>query len=108
MRLYLKIRSVPQFAVGIDSLGILKAVKRVAVAVAVMAVLGLVRPPIAAANVCHEGAVNPGNSGDYSICQGGAWQHYPAPTRDPNSGDGYGPNQPFPPACIRFKTPCPQ
>jgi hypothetical protein len=65
-------------------------------------------PGVAGADVCHEGAVDPGNAGDYSICQAGAWQHYPAPTFDPNSGDGYGPNQPLPPAFIRFKQPCPQ
>jgi hypothetical protein len=75
---------------------------------AVVAALSLVRPPSAAADMCHEGAVNRAAAGDYSVCQGGGWQHYPAPTFDPNSGDGYGPNQPFPPACIRFNQPCPQ
>jgi hypothetical protein len=60
------------------------------------------------ADVCNEGAIKPGGHGDWSQCQGGAWQYYPPPTFDPHSGDGYGPNQPFPPACIRFKEPCPQ
>ena len=75
---------------------------------AVAAALGLVAAPSAGADMCHDGAVNRGSAGDYSICQGGAWQHYPAPTFDPNSGDGYGPNQPLPPACMRFNQPCPQ
>jgi hypothetical protein len=75
---------------------------------AVVAALGVVGVPAAHADVCNDGAVNRGTAGDYSICQGGAWQHYPAPTYNPNSGDGYGPNQPLPPACIRFNQPCPQ
>ena len=66
-------------------------------------------PSVAQADVCHDGAVKPGSgSGDWYQCQGGVWQYYPPPTFDPNSGDGYGPNQPLPPACIRFKQPCPQ
>lgn len=61
------------------------------------------------ADTCNNGAVKPGGgSGDWYQCQGGAWQYYPPPTFDPNSGDGIGPNQPMPPACIRFHQPCPQ
>jgi hypothetical protein len=33
--------------------------------------------------------------------RGGAWLHV-VPTFDPNSADGYGPNQPLPPLCVRF------
>jgi hypothetical protein len=86
----------------------LSAMKRMVLVAAFSAALGLVGVPAAAASTCNDGAVNRGNAGDYSICQGGAWQHYPAPTYNPNSGDGYGPNQPLPPACIRFNQPCPQ
>jgi hypothetical protein len=35
------------------------------------------------------------------LCHGGAWLHV-VPTFDPNSADGYGPNQPLPPLCVRF------
>ena len=66
-------------------------------------------PNIAHADVCNDGAVKPGpGPGDWDQCQGGAWQYYPPPTFDPNSGDGYGPNQPFPARIHRFKQPCPQ
>jgi hypothetical protein len=65
-------------------------------------------PSVAHAVACNDGAVKPGSGSDWYECHGGSWQYYPPPTFDPNSGDGYGPNQPFPPACIRFKQPCPQ
>jgi hypothetical protein len=81
---------------------------RLVLVATVVTALGLLAPPSAVADMCHDGAVNRGSAGDYSVCQGGAWQHYLAPTFDPNSGDGYGPNQPLPPACIRFNQPCPQ
>jgi hypothetical protein len=42
-----------------------------------------------------------GSGGDYFLCRGGAWLHV-VPTFDPNSADGYGPNQPLPPFCVRF------
>jgi hypothetical protein len=45
-----------------------------------------------------------GPGGDYFLCQGGAWLHV-VPTFDPNSADGYGPNQPLPPLCVRFPDP---
>lgn len=50
---------------------------------------------------CNDGAVIPGGNGSYSTCQGGQWVSV-QPTYDPNSGDGYGPNQPLPPLCVRF------
>lgn len=60
-------------------------------------------PSFAHADVCHDGAVKPGpGPGDWYQCQGDSWQYYPAPTFDPNSADGIGPNQPMPPLCIRF------
>jgi predicted carbohydrate-binding protein with CBM5 and CBM33 domain len=96
---------------GVDELLAVAAVLEAGLVVlvaAVVAALGLVGVPAAAASTCSGGAVNRGTAGDYSICQGGAWQHYPAPTYDPSSADGYGPNQPLPPACIRFNQPCPQ
>lgn len=31
------------------------------------------------------------------------WQNHPKPTFDPDSADGYGPNQQLPPACLRLK-----
>jgi hypothetical protein len=82
--------------------------KRIVLAASIIVASSLVQAPSAAANMCNEGAVARGGAGDYSLCQGGAWQYHPAPTFDPNSGDGYGPNQPLPPACIRFNQPCPQ
>lgn len=75
----------------------------------VVAALGLVGLSAAHADMCNNGAVKPGGgSGDWYQCQGGAWQYYPPPTFDPNSGDGIGPNPPMPAACIRFHQPCPQ
>jgi hypothetical protein len=61
-------------------------------------------PSVAHADVCHDGAVKPGlgPGSDWYQCQGDSWQYYPAPTSDPNSADGIGPNQPMPPLCIRF------
>jgi hypothetical protein len=44
--------------------------------------------------------VNEGG-GSYSTCQNGDWV-YIDPTFDPDSGDGYGPNQQLPPLCVRF------
>ncbi len=50
---------------------------------------------------CANGQVRNEGGGNYSTCVGGQWQ-YVSPTFDPNSGDGYGPNQPLPPLCVRF------
>jgi hypothetical protein len=52
---------------------------------------------------CNDGAVKPdgGGADGYYTCVGGAWIHT-VPTFDPSSADGYGPNQPLPPLCIRF------
>lgn len=50
---------------------------------------------------CANGQVRNEGGGNYSTCVGGEWQ-YVSPTFDPNSGDGYGPNQPLPPLCVRF------
>jgi hypothetical protein len=59
-------------------------------------------PPVAHADTCVNGTVQRGGSGgDYYVCQGGAWLHV-VPTFDPNSADGYGPNQPLPLKCVRF------
>jgi hypothetical protein len=85
--------------------------KQFVVAASLHAALGLVGvPSVAHAHVCNDGAVKPGSGPgrDWYQCQGGSWQYYPPPTLDLNSADGIGPNQPFPPACIRFKRPCPQ
>lgn len=73
-------------------------------AAAGLLVAGLFGVPGAAhADPCVDGTVKPGarGAGDYFVCQGGAWLHV-VPTFDPNSADGYGPNQPFPPLCVRF------
>jgi hypothetical protein len=76
--------------------------KRIIFAAAVAAGLGLMGVPAAHAQACINGTVRRGgNSGDYYRCQGGAWLHV-VPTFDPNSADGYGPNQPLPPKCVRF------
>jgi hypothetical protein len=59
-------------------------------------------PAVAHADACVNGTVQLGGSGgDYFLSQGGAWLHV-VPTFDPNSADGYGPNQPLPPLCVRF------
>ncbi len=50
---------------------------------------------------CAEGAVTNDGGGTYSTCTNGQWVHI-EPTFDPDSGDGYGPNQPLPPLCVRF------
>jgi hypothetical protein len=50
---------------------------------------------------CEDGAAINEGGGNYSTCQNGSWT-YVAPTFDPDSGDGYGPNQPLPPLCVRF------
>ncbi len=82
--------------------------QRTVLVAAVVAALSIAGVPVAYTDTCNNGAVEPGTgSGDWYQCQGGAWQYYPPPTFDPNSGDGIGPNQPFPPACIRFHQPLP-
>jgi hypothetical protein len=89
----------------------LEVVKRIVLVAAVVTALGFVGLPAARAEVCNNGAVKPGTgSSDWYECHSGAWRYYPPPTFDPNSGDGYGPNQPLPPLCIRFpdQYPCPQ
>jgi hypothetical protein len=54
------------------------------------------------AQTCNDGAVQRGGpGGDYYLCVGDSWTHI-VPTFDPNSADGYGPNQPLPPLCVRF------
>jgi hypothetical protein len=64
--------------------------------------LGVPAAAIAHADMCNDGALQRGGSGgDYYVCQGNTWTHI-VPTFDPNSGDGYGPNQPLPPLCVRF------
>lgn len=79
-----------------------------ALATATTATAALSAAP-ARAHTCNNGGVKPGGgSSDWYQRQGGAWQYYPPPTFDPNSGDGIGPDQPMPPACIRFHQPCPQ
>lgn len=50
---------------------------------------------------CADGDVVNEGGGSYSTCQNGEWV-YVDPTFDPDSGDGYGPNQPLPPLCVRF------
>ncbi len=56
-------------------------------------------PAVAHADACVNGTVKRGGSGgDYFLCQGGAWLHV-VPTFDPNSADGYGPNQPAAVVC---------
>ena len=77
--------------------------RAVVVAVASVIVLGFLSlPAVAHADACVNGTVKRGGSGgDYFLCQGGAWLHV-VPTFDPNSADGYGPNQPLPLLCVRF------
>src|SRR4051794_30342260 len=59
----------------------------------------------AQADACVDGTVKRGgSSGDYFLCHGGAWLHV-VPMFDPNSADGYGPNQPRQPLCVRFSGP---
>ncbi|WP_299570726.1 hypothetical protein [uncultured Williamsia sp.] len=53
------------------------------------------------ATQCAAGEVRNDGGGTYSTCVNGQWNHI-EPTFDPNSGDGYGPNQPLPPLCVRF------
>ncbi|MGO9031839.1 protein kinase domain-containing protein [Mycobacterium sp.] len=52
---------------------------------------------------CNDGAIKPdgGGADGYYTCVGGQWV-LTVPTFDPDSADGYGPNQPLPPLCIRF------
>jgi hypothetical protein len=70
-------------------------------AVAVSAGL-ICAPGVAHADGCVTGTVKRrASGGDYFVCQGNAWLHV-VPTFDPNSADGYGPNQPLPPLCVRF------
>jgi hypothetical protein len=77
-------------------------VKRIVLVAAAVAALGLAGVPAAHADVCNDGTVRRGGSGgDYFVCQGGAWLHV-VRTFDPSSADGYGPNQPLPPKCVRF------
>ena len=60
---------------------------------------------VAHADACVNGTVKRGGSGgDYFSCQSGAWLHV-VPTFDPNSADGYGPNQPLPPLCVEVSGP---
>jgi hypothetical protein len=60
-------------------------------------------PPPASVPTCNDGAIKPdgGGADSYYTCVGGHWV-LTVPTFDPNSADGYGPNQPLPPLCIRF------
>jgi hypothetical protein len=89
----------------------LLTILEVALASAALVVWGLLSGPVVAhADTCNDGAAKRGTSGsDYYLCQGGVWLHV-MPTFDPNSADGYGPNQPLPPLCIRFpdQYSCPQ
>lgn len=58
--------------------------------------------PSAHADGCNDNAVKRGGpGGDYYVCTGNSWTHI-VPTFDPNSADGYGPNQLLPPLCVRF------
>ena len=57
--------------------------------------------PVTPTAQCADGAVTNEGGGNYSTCVNGQWK-YVQPTFDPNSGDGYGPNQPLPPLCVRF------
>jgi hypothetical protein len=77
--------------------------RAVVAAVASVIVSGFLSvPAVAHADACVNGTVKRGGSGgDYFVCQGGGWLHV-VPTFDPSSADGYGPNQPLPPKCIRF------
>lgn len=63
----------------------------------------LLATPTAQAGECANGAVKPdgGGADGYYTCVAGSWIHT-VPTVDPNSADGYGPNQQVPPLCIRF------
>lgn len=71
---------------------------------------GLLLAPSAGADICNDGAVKPdgGGADGYYTCFGREWIHT-VPFHDPNSADGYGPNQTLPPICIRFpkNNPCP-
>ena len=53
------------------------------------------------AQTCDGAVQRGGPGGDYYLCVGDSWTHI-VPTFDPNSADGYGPNQPLPPLCVRF------
>lgn len=50
---------------------------------------------------CAVGEVRNDGGGNYSTCVDSKWNRV-TPTFDPNSADGYGPNQPLPPKCVRF------
>ena len=50
---------------------------------------------------CTDGAAINNGGGNYTTCENGQWRSV-RPTYDPNSADGYGPNQPLPPLCVRF------
>lgn len=50
---------------------------------------------------CNDGATVNDGGGNYTTCENGQWRAV-RPTHDPNSADGYGPNQPLPPLCVRF------
>ncbi|SKH54975.1 putative secreted protein [Mycobacteroides abscessus subsp. massiliense] len=71
---------------------------------------GLLLAPSAGADTCNDGAVKPdgGGADGYYTCFGREWIHT-VPFHDPNSADGYGPNQTLPPICIRMPkdNPCP-
>lgn len=71
---------------------------------------GLLLAPSASADTCNDGAIKPdgGGADGYYTCFGREWIHT-VPFHDPNSADGYGPNQTLPPICIRMPkdNPCP-
>ncbi|WJR31919.1 hypothetical protein P3F83_15210 [Mycobacteroides immunogenum] len=71
---------------------------------------GLLLAPSAGADTCNDGAVmqDGARTDAYYLCTGGAWAHV-VPEFDAKSADGYGPEQPLPPLCIRFpgQYPCP-
>ncbi len=76
--------------------------RAVVVAVASVIVSGFLSvPTVAHADSCINGTVRPGGSGgDVFLCQDRGWLH--VVQTGPNSADGYGPNQPLPPTCVRF------
>ncbi|CQD11791.1 lipoprotein [Mycobacterium lentiflavum] len=88
----------------------MKAVSPLVATIAAAAAQFIGACPPAHADQCNSGAVKPDGGGKdgYFTCVGGAWVHT-VPTFDPDSADGYGPNQVLPPFCIRFpaKYSCP-
>ena len=72
--------------------------RAVVVAVASVIVSGYLSLPVAQADACVNGTVvRGGPGGDVFMCQDRGWLHVV-----PTGADGYGPNEPLPPTCVRF------